>query len=233
MNIAVCDDEIILARELKLKINQYFSHMDVDVFSSVKALKNSNKEYDIIFLDIEMPEESGLDLAKEYREVNFQGEIVFLTSHMEYMQDAFKVRALRYLIKPVKDEDLKEIFYSLQKEEIKQHKVSVKCQNMYKQVLVSDIIFIQAKGNYSFIVTHNDRIESLQTLKQWVELLKDDGFVLVHRSYYISVQHIRMIDGEDLYMEGLEETIPVSRRKLSELKRTYLNYIDENAKFIG
>lgn len=116
LKIAICDDETILCKELKEKISKFYSEYSIDTFHSGKELLRCPNEYDIIFLDIEMPGEDGMETAKKLRSQNCKSYIIFLTSHTEYMPDAFKVKAFRFLAKPLDEEHLKEALADAQKE---------------------------------------------------------------------------------------------------------------------
>ena len=113
MRIAVCDDEERFRLDIKKHIDKIYNSLDVvvDCFSGGKELIASfeARPYDLVFLDIEMPEMDGITLAKKLRDMNDKIYIVFLTGHVEYALEGYEVNALRYLTKPIQDDKLKEV----------------------------------------------------------------------------------------------------------------------------
>ena len=81
-----------------------------------EGLLDTFNQYDLVFLDIEMPPASGMELAAKLKELQYDGEVIFLTSYTDYMQDAFKVRAFRYLQKPVREDQLEEALCAAEEE---------------------------------------------------------------------------------------------------------------------
>lgn len=116
MRIAICDDDKVMCDEICKKINQYNCNYYIDLFRGGMDLLNIDKIYDIVFLDIEMSGIDGMETASLLRQKNNNEHIIFLTSHSEFMQEAFKVKAFRYLNKPIKQEELIEALNAAEKE---------------------------------------------------------------------------------------------------------------------
>lgn len=110
MLIAICDDEPLFCETLKGKIYDYSNknNLDtcIDIFHDGQALLNKNREYDIVFLDYQMPNINGLEAAKELRKKNMLSMIVFISSFPEVVYKTFLYDTFRFLVKPLKDEDL-------------------------------------------------------------------------------------------------------------------------------
>lgn len=99
INCAICDDEKIICNELKLFLSELRPNYNIDVFHSGEYLINSQKKFDLIFLDIEMPEIDAMKTAEILRKNdNTTTYIVFITNHIELMPEAFNVRAFRIII---------------------------------------------------------------------------------------------------------------------------------------
>ena len=101
MRIAICDDEKIFRDQIKKYILEVSSDSSIDEYTCGDDLAGSESNYDIIFLDIEMPGISGIETAEKLRENGSDADIIFLTSHVEFVYEAFKVRAFRFLQKPI------------------------------------------------------------------------------------------------------------------------------------
>ena len=101
LKVAVCDDEKIICNEIKKRLLEIRPEFEVLLFSSGDELIKSDKNFDLIFLDIEMPQLDGMETAQILRKNHKNEYIIFLTSHSELMAEAFKVKAFRFLEKPI------------------------------------------------------------------------------------------------------------------------------------
>ncbi len=105
LKIAVCDDESVYLDKINTLVKTYFETLNIDtqcyIFSIGKGLIESVEkiDYDVIFLDIELKTSNGLNIAKELRDNNYKGIIVFITIHSEFFPEGYKVDAFRYILK--------------------------------------------------------------------------------------------------------------------------------------
>lgn len=106
INIAICDDEPGVLGDMYRRVSRLRPEYSAECFGSGGELLKSKKRFDIVFLDIEMPGLDGMETARRLNERSGGIYIIFLTSHAQYMREAFKVRAYRYLVKPVDDKEL-------------------------------------------------------------------------------------------------------------------------------
>lgn len=201
LKIAICDDETILCKELKEKISKFYSEYSIDTFHSGKELLRCPNEYDIIFL----------------------------TSHTEYMPDAFKVKAFRFLAKPLDEEHLKEALTDAQKELADVKKIII--NNFGREMLadIKDIMYIRADRKSTVLHLENEEIETGYPLKYWMEEFGGFDFCQAHKSYLVSVRHIKQVLPEGVMLKITEEIIPLSRRKYSTVKNAFFRYIEEHA----
>ncbi len=110
MRIAICDDEFQCRQQTVQAIDECMRNIDIlaDVFENGRDFLQAFQKnpYDLVFLDIEMPETDGISLARKLRSLSCDVPIVFLTSHIEYALEGYEVNALRYLTKPIQCEKL-------------------------------------------------------------------------------------------------------------------------------
>ena len=113
MRLAICDDQVEYLQQTDYAVRKLLQGEEllVDVFKNGNNLLKSfkHKPYDIVFLDIEMPEIDGITLAKRLRAISSDVYIVFLTSHIEYALEGYEVNALRYITKPLDASKLREV----------------------------------------------------------------------------------------------------------------------------
>lgn len=190
---------------------------------------------DLVFLDIAMPEKGGFDLLNEIETINF--EIIFVTAHNDFMLQAFRFSAVDYLLKPVEDNLLTEavkraakrieekttdshmetLLHNLRNKEGGQKmKICIPSIKGFQVVKLSDIIYCEASSNYTnFHFSNRPTICASKPIHEYEELLEDSGFVRVHKSFVINLDHIKeYIRGEGgVVILSNGQDIEVSRRK--------------------
>lgn len=229
MKIAVVDDEEMIAGDIKEKLFRYKPDYAIDLYSSGDELLKTEKEYDLIFLDIEMPGMNGMDVAMEMRNRGFEGNVVFLTSHTEFMPEAFKVKAFRFLQKPIIDSDLEEAIGESEKEMLNQKKILVQTTEGARLLGIKDIIYFETIRNYTYIHLKQGEIETRKTLREWMGIVGKEHFYQVHKSYAVALRYMEIVDNEGISLKYTNEKIPVSRRKIKEVKDVFFSYVKKYA----
>ena len=170
----------------------------------------SSHQIDLVFLDIKMPFMSGFELIAKIRNIDFH--VIFTTAYDDYAIQAFRVNAADYLLKPVTAEDLANAVKRVD-ERLQQGYSQKQLQSLIKQVndrlnanekiplptqqgvsfiKVDDIIRCEADGNYTKIISVDNKYLVCKTLKDLEVLLSDMDFHRVHHSHLISLKHINM-----------------------------------------
>lgn len=232
LKIAICDDEMIIAEEISAELTRLCPEYSIDIFTNGNELIQSSEHYDLVFLDIEMPELNGMQTAEQIRN-NGRGEyIIFLTSHTEFMPEAFKVKAFRFLIKPIDREKFKEAVFQAEKEILSDDKISVIEKGRAFLVGIKDIVCVEAFGDGTFLHTRYEVIESSKPLKEWMDILGTEHFYQTHRSYLVAFRYIKSIGTTDIEMQYMSEKPLISRRKQTEFNKAFFNYVKRNAKYV-
>ena len=186
MKAAICDDEKIFRDDLIKHLQKMDPDLEFHEFTNGKELIRSKMQFDIIFLDIEMPELDGMETAAKLRKLSVGSLIIFLTSHIERVQDAFKVKAFRFLTKPVEAEPLLEALKSAKAEIEQQEKVVINQKGRIYELKLTDIVYIEAYGDGTYIYDNRDNVyECSVQLKEWNNRLEGSGFYKIHKSYII------------------------------------------------
>ena len=110
MRIVICDDEEKVRKALVNKVSILFPDDEVKGFASGDDLLSSEEQPDILLLDIKMPGMSGLEVARKLRIKNERMVLIFVTGEEEYVYDAFDVQAFHFLVKPISEDRLNEVF---------------------------------------------------------------------------------------------------------------------------
>ncbi len=235
LNLAICDDEIKDIELLKKHILQYTIETDnnitVSSYTSAKKLisEYNNHSYNVVLLDIEMPDLSGMELAKQLRDVDDDLLIVFTTFYPEYMQESFNVQPFQFLTKPIDYTSVSRLFSSIFKKFNRRsgNIVVIDSDGEKNFVPINEILFItsmkESKSRIRYQLT-SDQLVSRSTLSDVEKQLTPYGFVSPSRGYLVNLRYIRTITSKCVILKnGLE--IPISRRRASELQKTYAKYI--------
>jgi two-component system LytT family response regulator len=235
LKVLVVDDELQSRSLIRKLLSDYFPALEISEAASVdEALLNiKGTEPQLVFLDVQMRGETGFDLLDKIRHVHFG--IIFTTAHSEFAVKAFRYSAMDYLIKPLDTEEFKiAVEKVLQKIKSQQQppveqieflkqiksdpkipdKLTIPTTEGFLFVGINDILFCKAISNYTeFHLIDKQKILSSYTLGYYNELLTDQNFFRIHRSYLVNLAHIKMYkrgDGGVVVLNNGEE-IEVSR----------------------
>ena len=187
---------------------------DIEVVATANTISEAenvvkSNHADLLFLDIELPDGRAFDLLGKIKDVPVK--IIFTTAHPEYAVRAFRFSAVDYLLKPVNFNELKNAVDKVKEgikieteknkiqfllEGINQNKTSFKKiavpdRKSVKFILIEDIIFIEADGNYSkFVLASNHDLLSSHNLKEYEDMLADHCFIRVSKSHVVNLNHV-------------------------------------------
>ena len=228
IKIAICDDRDGERGRLSFLVSKYFDMHNIsaktDEYTCGEALIASDKNYDLIILDIIMNELNGIETAKKIRQENKTAQIIFCSTTREYAADSYDVSALYYLIKPVSEEKffgaLDLFFEAFQKCKT----VTYKSNRFDEAVLVSDILWIESGKNHKIVIhTRFGKIETRTTMKELLSQLEGDDFILPIRYAAVNLAAVVTIPTDVLTLQS-GETIPIARDKRSEMKALFTAY---------
>ena len=235
MRIAVCDDEEKYRIELKSLLGRLGTscEYDIDTFSNGNwLLRECDKEpYDLVFLDIEMPEIDGISLARKLRAKHEDLNIVFLTGHVEYAIEGYEVNALRYLTKPVQIDKLREVLQHVESRMKSKRQVIIREDGEELLIDLADIVFMEAQNQYVRICTVKGDHLIRYNIGDFENDLRNDGFFRTHRGYLVSLSRVKKLVKNDVIMEGKsgEIQVPVSRNNVKALKDALYAYVESEA----
>lgn len=170
-----------------------------------------HNEADLLFLDIRMPDISGIDFLKR---LNPAPPAIFTTAHSEHAVQSFELDALDYLLKPFSTERFLKACQKakdrldLRAAAAKDRSLFIKTGYEQVKVLLDEIMYVQSAGNYvQFILTNQKKIMSRSTMAETVAMLPAENFVRIHRQYIVGKKHVKKIDKNGVMVEGI--SLPV------------------------
>lgn len=230
VKVAICDDEKIFRDDIIKNIKEAGGECSFTEFVCGTDLLESKEQYDIIFLDIEMPGLTGIETAEKLRENGAESEIIFLTSHTEFVYEAFKVRAFRFLSKPLDPVKFSEAFKNAAKS-CEKEKIIIEYRSSVTELFIDDIVYIEASGEGAYIYDkRGGHCQSPVSLKEWNERLKSKGFFRIHKAYLVSMHYISSFEKNTIKLIGYDEEFSVARRSVTEFRTAYLDFIKNNGR---
>lgn len=226
----VIDDEAPARSELRFLLDEAGGVEVVgEAGNAVEALQLIKAiPYDVLFLDIQMPGLTGVQLAAALTSLSKPPAIIFVTAHSEHAVNAFEVNATDYLMKPVELPRLKQAIarlIPLAEPTPKVERIPVEKAGRKLLINVGDILYVMAKDDYSYLYTTADRFLSTMSLAQLEEKLGTAGFFRIHRRYLANlgcVREVAPLEGGTLLLTLADDArtqIPVSRRRVPGLKK--------------
>ena len=222
MNCLIVDDEDISRKILEKFIAQTdslrLSGSCSNAIEAVKLLKN--EEIDLIFLDIEMPEMSGIELIETVKEIP---QIIFVTAKENYAVEAFEHNVTDYLLKPItyarflKSVDKAIEIYKKQGESGAPGYIFVKVDSKLMKMDLADINFVEAQGDYVQLHTRKGKHRIYSTMKHIEAKLPKKEFARVHRSFIVRIERIADITENNLMID--KQIIPIGEKYKSDLLR--------------
>lgn len=243
IRILIIDDEPAASNILNILIEK-----NIEAAKDIRCCNSPEEGLDIIaewrpqllMLDIEMPSMNGFDLLSKLRRYPFH--VIFTTAYDKYAIKAIKFSALDYLLKPIDSVELKNAFdrffnapklpvqivgdqvdnliQNLQQKQSSLFKLALSTMEGVHLLDTVDILYCEGVGNYTrFHIQGKPSILVSKTIKEYEELLQDQSFLRVHKSYLVNLQHIRMYEKEGILQMSNGDAVSVSRRKKEEIKK--------------
>ncbi|MGL4605929.1 MAG: LytR/AlgR family response regulator transcription factor [Eubacteriaceae bacterium] len=233
LKICVCDDNQKTAQGVASIVIKFCEKRMIEqstkVYYDGKQLIESGETFDIIFLDVEMPEMDGIHAGKLIRKQNTNAKIIYITGYVNYMRNAFSVHAFDYLRKPFKSERVEQALEEALEyidNETKNSSVSVMIQNGPVTFQTKDIYYFERYHRKIKIITVKGEMEISNHLEDIYESVKDKGFEICHKSYVVNLFHIQSIKGFEILLKN-DDWIPLAQKRAVAFKKSLYDYLHE------
>lgn len=233
-HIAICDDEEKILKDIHRKIEQCFKEKELNAeyfcTEDSKKMMNylQNEPVDVLFLDIDMPHITGMDIAAYLNENKLNTILVFVTSQDALVYQTFAYRPFGFIRKTHLDDELVELVDRIKKElnDKKQELMITKGQEIIR-ISRQDIIYVESEGNYLNICTRKDIIKVRETMTNMEKELGHSGFVRCHKGYLVNVRYIKKMKGAEIELQWERENqiVPIGRSYEKDVKKKILELI--------
>lgn len=229
MKIAICDDDQSFSEILRTKIEHIFTSEDlkynISIYNNGIALMDSFSTYDMIFLDLEMPNISGEEIARRIVLSGCKTLVVFVTNHDDFVSTSFRYKPFGFIRKDKLDFELQETVFNLK--EYLSDSLSVfvfEYQGKMVSVKFNEIVYIEVFGHYTTIYTITQDFVVFQTPLSVIEKqLRNKGFVRTHKSFLVNCDHIFSVEKNNVILNTGRE-IPLSRHRINAVKEALITF---------
>lgn len=236
IHVAICDDDKRILEDITAKVQASFNEHEVASeylsFNDTRKLMEhlQSKSVDILFLDIDMPYFSGMDIAGFVNEQRMKTILIFVTSHDALVYQTFAYRPFGFIRKTHINDELSELVSRIKKELInRKQELTIQKGQEISKILISEIVYIESEGNYLNIYLRDEELRIRDTLSNIEKELAGKEFFRCHKGYLIngkSVSKLRTSEVELKYGDHLK-VIPIGRSYEKEIRRKILESIRE------
>lgn len=226
LRIGICDDEEYYRDTISVILSEYCNAKQIEyencTFADGIDLVNSHKQFDIIFLDIEMKTLNGIETARKIRETNMNVPIVYITGYSDYWRRAYSVHAFQFMEKPVGKEQIYQVMNDFYK--------MIQSKNDDKVLLITDdgVVTLKYSEIYYFYIEKKKSVNVYtisakylvkENLGDIYEKLQQDMFYMPHRCCIINLRFVsNVINDYDIVMEN-GDFLPLAQKKKDEFLR--------------
>lgn len=237
MRIAICEDDKASRDYESQLIHQWGQKnqlkLTVDSFSSAEnfLFESEDKlEYDLLLLDIQMGKMNGFELAKTLRGRGFTGSLAFLTGIMDYAIEGYEVGAVRYILKPVKENQLFQVLDTVYEDFKKQGDEVFLLQmgNDVSKIPFDQIIYVEARGHYVHLQGKDFEKEWKASFGSVSFAFDDKGFFCLRRGLLVNLLHVSKITKTECTLTN-GEMLPVARNNYDDLNRAFIDFYREKS----
>lgn len=242
IKVAFCDDEIAVLNEGSIMLDKYRVERNLEIdyvafqspFDLLAEIERGTR-FDVLFLDVLMPGETGIEAAAEIRSFDNNVKIIFLTSSSEFAVQSYTVGAYFYQLKPIWRESffrlMDSVLYACEKEQT--NSLILRCKSGITRVELRHLEYCEVLHRTLFIHLDDGTVlESSGSMDELCRQLEAYGnFMRPHRSYLINLSYVKNLSYRGIMMSCMAE-IPIPRGKYNEIKDAYLEFAFQNRQMI-
>lgn len=226
---AIIEDNPVDARELSQLLQRYTSEngdvFQVTLYESADSFLAQYQPYDLIFMDIELPGQNGMDAARRLRQKDTLATLIFITNMAQYALHGYEVDALDFILKPVQYATLS---MKLKKalRNIRTHsdiQLSLMTTSGFVRISASEMLYVEVRKHYLTYYTETDAYTARGAMKSAEQELNPLHFVRCNNCYLVNLRHVRAVQGNDIVVGTV--SLQMSRSRRADFLRQLADYL--------
>lgn len=197
---------------------------NIDIYTDGNRLLEDNKSkfFHVLFLDIEMPIISGIEVANELRKINSHIAIVFITNRDDLVFQSIQYKPFRFIRKSLFLEELPETVYALIHHFYNENEYyTFETKTSLTKIKVVNIIYIESRKHFLYVYCRDSEQCVRGTMNLFEEIFEPKGFIRIHSGYLVNFKYIYSINKTEVLLDN-QERLPISRHRLAEVKKKLL-----------
>lgn len=226
MKIIVCEDNKKELDVLLCYLERFFTNKDlsyeVKICTKAEEIYKLIPKTDLIFLDIEGLDVSGIDIGIKIRKMNPELKIVFTTNYSKYLIDGYKASANYYFLKPIEWELFEMELNTVINDYLYNYTSFIDLNICPDKIYINHIMYVEYKNRKSYLKLINGKeLLTPYSLKYWIETLNEYYFEQPHKSFFVNMNHVKDFTKKDVILNN-DEVIPLSRLNVEKFERAYV-----------
>ena len=233
MKICICDEDLISIKEIRKLLEPFQTEEDsFSIYSFSESEKliefyQTGGSFDIVFIGIEMSGINGIEAAETIKAFAPETIIIFVSGHSEHIFDAFRIEALHFLVKPVKEKEFIEVFTrAMKKYTAANASVILKWESTRHKIAINKISFAEGYNRHLTVHTANGTYEAVGKISEIYEILKPHGFIRVHQGFIVNMNYIESFTPSEIRLTDGSK-VAVSVRKRHEALKAFDVFINK------
>lgn len=227
ITVVICDDEVRILKEMKAYVERIFRQSAYQ--GEVIAISDSAKlaerletaQIDILLLDIDMPHINGMELAGAILEKRLPILLIFVTGKESLVYDSFQYQPFSFIRKSMYEKELEDTLLRAIRKLLSRDTIALRQGGVYMRLDLSDILYLEADGNYVKIVTEKETVRHRETLSHMEQQLDGKGFIRIHKGFLVNEQAVFRLLSDKVALTNGEE-LPIGRKSREETRKLLL-----------
>lgn len=227
MRIAIVDDDLNEIHKIRDMIFNIHDNYRIDQYLDGKSLLEAaanGDTYDLLLCDIYMKEENGIEIAKQMKVISPHTPIAFITSSREHAVDAFSIDAVHYLVKPVSQEGIVEVFQRLNNKTELRHTLTLRMDRVINVLYQDEIIRVESHGHNTEIICADQTAYSIRKAFREIDELLDESFVQIKKGVTLNMRFISRMTYKDCTTQD-GKTYLLRRDQAKNIREKYYSFV--------
>lgn len=230
MRIAICDDEKNIRELIGSKVTAQYPEAEIIFYQSGEELLLSDKQIDILLLDIQMSGRNGMETARELRQKGNNVILIFVTAMEDYVFQAFDVGAFHYIVKPIDDAKFATVLKravddvnvrSTKEQAFEERYLMINNSGVHTKVILDEIVYAEVFNRKIVIHKLNETIEYYGKMSD-LAAMTGDNFFRPHRAYLINLKYVEKYNATTVYLE--KGNVLMAKQNYPEFVKKYMRY---------